>query len=38
MSNFFEQYGLSPIDPSRKKGKKHDKSHKSYSHKKYKKI
>ena len=27
MGNFCEQYGLSPIAPSRKKGKKHDKSH-----------
>ena len=27
---------MSPIAPSREKGKKHDKSHKSYSHKKYK--
>ena len=34
MGNFCEQNGLSPIAPSRKKGKKHDKSHKSYSHKK----
>ena len=34
--NFCEQYGLSPIAPSKKKGKKHDKSHKIYSHKKYK--
>ena len=36
MRNFCEQYGLSPIAPSKEKGKKHDKSHKSYSHKKYK--
>ena len=36
MGNFCEQYGLPPIAPPRKKGKKHDKSHKSYSHKKYK--
>ena len=28
MGNFCEQYGLSPLAPSRKKGKKHDKSHK----------
>ena len=27
MSNFCEQNGSSPIAPSRKKGKKHDKSH-----------
>ena len=38
MGNFCEQYGLSPIAPSRQLGKKHDKSHKSYSHKKYKKY
>ena len=38
MDNFCEQYGLSPIAPSRKKGKKHDKSHKSYSHKKCEKY
>ena len=36
MGNFYEQYGLPPIAPSRQKGKKHDKSHKNYSHKKYK--
>ena len=36
MGNFCEQYGLPPIAPSWKKGKKHDKSHKNYSHKKYK--
>ena len=36
MGNFCEQYGLPPIAPSRQKGKKHDKSHKNYSHKKYK--
>ena len=36
MVNFCEQYGLPPIVPSRQKGKKHDKSHKNYSHKKYK--
>ena len=30
MGNFFEQYGLPPIAPSRQKGKKHDKSHKKY--------
>ena len=35
MGNFCEQYGLSPIAPSKGKGKKHDKS---YSHKKYKKY
>ena len=35
MGNFCEQYGLPPIAPSRQKGKKNDKSHKSYSHKKY---
>ena len=38
MGNFCEQYGLSPIAPSRQKGKKHDKSHKNYSHKKYEKY
>ena len=38
MGNFCEQYSLPPTAPSRKKGKKHDKSHKNYSHKKYKKI
>ena len=36
MVNFCEQYGLPPIVPSRQKGKKHGKSHKNYSHKKYK--
>ena len=36
MGNFCEQYGLPPIAPSRQKGKKHDKSYKNYSHKKYK--
>ena len=36
IGNFCEQYGLPPIAPSRQKGKKHDKSHKNYSHKKYK--
>ena len=36
MGNFCEQYGLPPIPPSKQKGKKHDKSHKNYSHKKYK--
>ena len=35
MGNFCEQYGLAPIAPSKQKGKKHDKSHKNYSHKKY---
>ena len=34
MGNFCEQYGLPLIAPSRQKGKKHDKSHKNYSHKK----
>ena len=29
---------MPPIAPSRKKGKKYDKSHKNYSHKKYKKY
>ena len=38
MGNFCEQYSLPPIAPSRKKGKKHDKSHKNYSQKKYKKY
>ena len=38
IGNFCEQYGLPPIAPSRQKGKKHDKSHKTYSHKKYKKY
>ena len=38
MGNFCEQYGLSPIAPSRQKQKKHDKSPKNYNHKKYKKI
>ena len=27
---------MAPIAPSRQKGKKHDKSHKNYNHKKYK--
>ena len=36
MDNFCEQYGLPPVAPSRKKGKKHDKSHKNYNHKKIK--
>ena len=36
LGNFCEQYGLAPIAPSRQKGKKHDKSHKNYSHKKNK--
>ena len=36
MGNFCEQYSLPPIAHSRQKGKKHDKSHKNYSHKKYK--
>ena len=34
MGNFCEQYGLPPIAPSRKKGRKHDKIPKNYSHKK----
>ena len=38
MGNFCEQYGLPLIAPSRQKGKKHDKSHTSYSHKKNKKY
>ena len=38
MGNFCEQYSLPPIAPSRQKGKKHDKSHKNYSQKKYKKY
>ena len=38
MGNFCEQYGLPPIAPSRLKGKKHGKSHKNYSRKKYKKY
>ena len=38
MGNFCDQYSLSPITPSRQKGKKHDKRHKNYSHKKYKKY
>ena len=36
MGNFCEQYGLPPIAHSRQKRKKHYKSHKNYSHKKYK--
>ena len=37
MSNFCEQYGLPPITPSRQKGnKKHDKVHKDYKYKRYK--
>ena len=36
IDNFCEQYGLPSIAPSRKKGKKYDKRHKIYSHKKYK--
>ena len=37
MSNFYEQYGLPPITPSKQKGKKkHDQIHKDYKkHKKY---
>ena len=38
MNNFCEQYDLPPIAPSRQKSKKHDKIHKNYSHKKYKKY
>ena len=38
MGNFCEHYGLPPIAPSRQIGKKYDKSHKSYSHKKYKRY
>ena len=38
MGNFCEQYGLPLIAPSRQKGKKHYKSHKNYSLKKYKKY
>ena len=38
MSNFCEKYGLPSITPSREKGKKHDKIHKNYNHKKYKKY
>ena len=33
-ANFCKQNDLPPLAPSRQKGKKHDKSHKSYSHKK----
>ena len=36
MGNFCEQYGLPPIAPSKQIRKKHDKSNKNYSHKKYK--
>ena len=35
LGNFCEQYGLPSIAPSRQNGKKHDKIHKNYSHKKY---
>ena len=35
MCNFCEQYGLPRIAPSKQKEKKHDKSHKNYSHKIY---
>ena len=38
MGNFCEQYGLPPIAHSRQKGKKHDKTHKNCSYKKYKKY
>ena len=37
MGNFCEQYGLPPIAPTTQKGKKYDKSHKNYGHKKHKK-
>ena len=37
-SNFCEQNNLPPIALSRRKGTKHDKSHKCYSHKKYKRY
>ena len=37
MGKFCEQYGLPPIAPTRQKGKKYDKSHKNYGHKKHKK-
>ena len=37
-ANFCEQNGLPPIASSRQKGTKHDKSRKSYSHKKYKRY
>ena len=37
MGNFCEQYGLPPIAISRKKGNnKHDKAHKDYKYKIYK--
>ena len=37
MGNFCEQYGLPPIAISRQKGnKKHDKAHKDYKYKRYK--
>ena len=38
IGNFCEQYGLPPIAPSKQKGKKHDKTHKNYSHKNIKNI
>ena len=38
MGNSCKQYGLPPITHFKQKGKKHDKSHKSYSHKKYKRY
>ncbi|KAL4602868.1 hypothetical protein ACB092_10G084100 [Castanea dentata] len=39
MGNFYEQYGLPPIAPSRQKVKsKHDKVYKSYSHKNHKRY
>ena len=39
MGNFCEQYGLPPIAPSRQKGnKKHDKVHKDYKYKIYKRC
>ena len=37
-ANFCEQNNLPPIALSRQKGTKHDKSHKCYSHKKYKRY
>ena len=39
MCNFCEQYDLPPIAASRKKGnKKHDKAHKDYKYKRYKRY
>ena len=38
IGNFYEQYGLPPIAPSRqKRDKKYDKVHKDYKYKRYKK-